>query len=165
MVGMGVEIKETGKMLLTLIQGFNFIRHTNVYVGIPQEANGGHGKVTNAELLYIHSNGSPAHNIPPRPTIEPAISNPETAKAIQDQLIAGIQQALTGNLAGAEASYNKAGMIGASAAQAMFGSAELAPLKPATIAARERRTGKKSTAPLIDTGALRAAVTYVVRKE
>lgn len=159
MTGMGVEIKETGKMLLTLIQGFDFIRHTNVYVGIPQENNGSHGSVTNAELLYIHTNGSPVHNIPPRPTIEPAIAKPDTAKAIQDQLVSGIKQAIMGNLNGAEASYHKAGMIGATAAQAMFGSGELAPNAPSTIAK------KGSSAPLIDTGALRAAVTYVVRKE
>lgn len=155
----GVEIKEAGKLLLNLVRGFQFVQHTNVYVGIPQESNGSHGNVTNAELLYIHTNGSPSHNIPPRPTIEPAVNEPETARSIQDQLTAGITMALAGNLGGAEAAYNRAGMIGASAAQAMFGSSALAPNAPSTIAR------KGSSAPLIDTGALRAAVTYVVRRE
>lgn len=143
---------------MRLVKGFKFVRETGVYVGIPQERNAGRGSVTNAELLYIHTNGSPAHNIPARPTIEPALAKPETAKQIQDLLIQGIKSALMGNLSGAEAAYNRAGMVGAAAAQEVFGSGDLAPNAPSTIAR------KGSSAPLIDTGSLRANVTYVVRK-
>lgn len=158
MIATGVLIREGGNILKRIIQGFDFIRSTNVYVGIPQEKNSSRGAVSNAELLYIHTNGSPAHNIPARPTIEPALSKPETAKQIQDLIISGMKKALFGNLSGAEAEYNRAGIVGMTAAQAMFGSAELAPNAPYTI------KKKGSSAPLIDTGSLRANVTYVIRK-
>lgn len=156
-----VEIKQDFAAIAGLLKGWDYIRKSDVLVGIPEEQNASHGGVTNAELLYIHSNGSPVNNIPKRPTIEPGISDPKVLPAIQKLLGEAIAAAITGNIAGAQMAQKKAGMLGANAAKAVFGSAQLAPLKAVTIARRK----KHSAAPLVDTGALRNAVTYVIRQK
>lgn len=157
-----VEIKENALAIKQLLDGWRYMRETDVLVGIPQEKNAAREDgVTNAELLYIHTNGSPINGIPARPTIEPGINSPDAKPVIQRLLGETAQAAITGNIPKAKASQQKAGMVGANAAKAVFGSDQLAPLKPATIA----RRNKNSAAPLVDTAALRNAVTYVIRKK
>lgn len=174
-INAGCDVREDTNLIWNIIKGFDFIRHHEVLVGIPQEKNSAHdGGLTNAELLFLHTHGSPINNMPARPTIEPAISESNVAKAIQDQLIDCMRKALMGNVAAAERAMHMAGMIGASAAQKKFGSGDLAPNAPITIHGGWMHNkvsgklfyvkGKKSSAPLIDTGALRAAITYVVRR-
>lgn len=154
-----LKVKTNVKELANLITGFGFLSRQDVLVGIPQEANADHGGgVTNAELLYIHTNGSPARGIPARPTIQPAVQDPVVKKRIQEKFKQAFILGITGNKAGALKIYHQIGMIGANAAKAKFGVVG-PPLKPATIAR------KGSSATLIDTGALRNAVTYVVRKK
>lgn len=153
-----VKMKENLRELNNLRKGFLWAGRTDVLVGIPQETNADHGGISNAELLYIHTNGSPARGIPARPTIQPAIQDPEVRQRLQSMFGKAFTMALLGNIAGAEQVYNQIGMIGANAAKAKFGNIG-PPLKPATIAA------KGSSAVLIDTGALRNAVTYVVRQK
>ena len=175
-INAGCNVRTEANIIANVVRGFDFIRHTNVYVGIPQEKNSGRNTgITNAELLYIHTNGSPINRIPARPTIEPALAKHEVADQIKDHIIAMITKALAGNLGAAETEAKKAGMIGAREAQKMFGSGELAPNAPITVNGgwiRNRVSGKpvfikgkKSTAPLIDTGALRQAITYVIRRK
>jgi hypothetical protein len=147
--------------------------HQRVYVGIPQ-ANAprlesepktplqriksafGEGKINNAQLMYIHTNGSPVHNIPARPVIEPAL------KANRDSILPEMEEAaktaLKGNTATAKKFMRRAGMAGQNAAKQWFHDARngWAPLKRATI----KRKG--SSAILIDTGALRNSITWVM---
>ena len=155
----GVKIKENLMALYNLESGFRFLKKLDVLVGIPQESNAGHdGGVTNAELMFIHENGSPARSIPARPVIHSAISDPELRVRLQAMFKRGMTLALIGNKSGAEKVYHQIGMVGASAVQKKFGAIP-PPNAPSTIAK------KGSSAPLIDTGALRAAITYVVRKK
>ncbi len=156
-----VEIKENTMAIAQLLQGWAYIRSSDVLVGIPQESNGGHAGVTNAELLYIHSNGSPANNIPARPTVEPGIEDPKARPVLQMLLGDAAKAAITGNIAGAQLAQKKAGMLAANSIKAVFGSGRLAPLKLSTI----RRRKKRSKAPLVDTGALRNAITFVIRSK
>lgn len=155
------EIKENTLAIKQLLDGWAFLRDTEVLVGIPKERNASHGGITNAELLYIHTNGSPVNGIPARPTVEPGITEPETLPVIQKLLGEGMKQAVTGNISAAKVSYKKAGIVGENASKAVFGSAKLVPLKPATVARRK----KNSAAPLVDTGVLRNAVTHVIRSK
>ena len=156
----GVAIKENAKLLMNIVKGFNWIRNTGCYVGIPQEANAAHeGGVTNAELLYIHENGSPANNIPPRPVIEIALTEETTKSRIRNQIKSSNRLALMGNVEAAERELNKAGMIAVNAIVKTFGSDQLEPNAPSTIAK------KGSSRPLIDKGSLRGAITYVIRKK
>lgn len=162
-----------------------------VYVGIPAEASSrpGDGSINNAELLYIHTHGvrrkamrdemdammnmgmkysqahtlyirehgSPMMSIPPRPVLQPAIEDrkPEISMVLAD---AG-RAALLNDVAVYEANLNKAGMVAASAAQGWFENQQndWPPNSPRTI----RRKG--SDQPLVDTGEMRKAITYIVR--
>lgn len=162
-----------------------------VYVGIPAEASSrpGDGSINNAELLYIHTHGvrrkamrdemdammnmgmkysqahtlyirehgSPMMSIPPRPVLQPAIEDrkPEISMVLAD---AG-RAALLNDVAVYEANLNKAGMVAASAAQGWFENPQndRPPNSPRTI----RRKG--SDQPLVDTGEMRKAITYIVR--
>lgn len=52
------------------------LKKHEVLVGVPQEKSSRQGgKATNAELLFIHTNGSPARGIPARPVLKPAIAD------------------------------------------------------------------------------------------
>ena len=155
------EFKENTLAIAQLLQGWRYMRDSDVLVGIPEESNGGHGGVTNAELLYIHSNGSPANNIPARPTVEPGIEDPKARPVLQTFLGDAAKAAITGNIAGAKMAQKKAGMLAANSVKAVFGSGRLAPLKMSTV----RRRKKGSKAPLVDTGALRNAITFVIREK
>ena len=105
--------------------------------------------------MFIHTNGSPAKNIPPRPTIEPTIN--ENKARITKMFSEGVKNALSED--GSTKDIEKLGIWLTNKIKAKFGSDELAPDSPATIAK------KKSDRPLIDTGQLRNSITYVIRKK
>ena len=162
-----------------------------VYVGIPAENSSrpGDGSINNAELLYIHTHGvrrkamrdemvammdtgmpysqahklyirehgSPMLSIPPRPVLQPAI---EDNKEYIGQLLAEAGKAiLQGDAAAGETKLHNAGDFAAAAAQGWFENPQNGwpPNSPRTI----RRKG--SDQPLVDTGEMRKAITYVVR--
>jgi hypothetical protein len=159
MINVKAIVKENTLAIAQLLQGWAYIHNNEVLVGIPAENSGGHGGVSNVELLYIHSNGSPANNIPARPTLEPGVDDPKARPVLQTLLGDAMKAAITGNIAGAKMSQEKAGVLATNSVKAVFGSGRLAPLKLSTI----RRRKKHSAAPLVDTGALRNAITYVIR--
>lgn len=137
----------------------------DLLVGVPQEKSERKQNVqgeeasepiTNAELMFIHSNGSPARNIPKRPTIEPTIE--ENQKTISEKF-KKIAQSMLDNKSDGKEELEKLGIWVVNKIKARFGSDELAPLKEATIKA------KGSDRPLIDTGQLRNSVTYIVRNK
>ena len=69
-----IEVIESGDGVVEEVKkAIAELRKTAVYVGIPQERNASRGSVSDAELLFIHTNGSPLMRIPARPTIEPAL--------------------------------------------------------------------------------------------
>jgi hypothetical protein len=117
--------------------------------------------VNNAELLYIHSNGSPLRHIPARPVIEPAITEPGNKALITKELGKAAEAGLAGNAADVTMRLNRAGMLAQNICRAWFVDPRngWAPNAPSTI----RRKG--SDRPLIDTGALRQAITYIVVQE
>jgi hypothetical protein len=116
-------------------------------------------EVTNAELMYVHSKGSALQGIPARPVLEPAIEAPDNRTAISNELQAAAKAALDGNQQQAETKLRRAGIAAQRAAQKWFTDPRngWAPNKPSTIKA------KGSSRPLIDSGALRKAITYVVK--
>jgi hypothetical protein len=116
--------------------------------------------INNAELLYIHTHGSPRKHIPARPVIEAAISETENKKKIAQELSKVAQLALQGKPQEAAKQLDKAGQLGENVSRAWFTNPKngWAPNAPSTI----RRKG--SSRPLIDTGSLRKAITHVVSK-
>lgn len=185
-------LKKTLDKTVEIARRLKALSESEVYVGIPAETSSrGSQKVNNAELLYIHSHGarkrgmreemqesidsgktysaahslylqthgSPLWQIPPRPVLEPAIADKK--EIIARQLKAASQEALQGNLLAAEQNLHKAGMIGENAAKGWFEDPKnnWPPNSPKTI----QRKG--SDAPLIDTGEMRKAITYLVDKK
>ena len=116
--------------------------------------------INNASLLFIHTNGSPARGIPARPVIEPAIAANGNKQQIAAELKDAAKAALQGDVNTAYTALDRAGLAGENASKQWFTDPRnnWAPNAPSTI----RRKG--SNRPLIDTGALRRAITHVVRK-
>lgn len=131
----------------------------DLLIGVPQEKTQreeADRAITNAELMFIHTNGSPIRNIPKRPTIEPTIE--ENKQKISDKFKLAVNKILKHQGDG-RADLEKLGLWIVNKVKAKFGSDELAENAPSTIKA------KGSDRPLIDTGQLRNSVTYVIRKK
>lgn len=106
--------------------------------------------------MYIQAHGSPLWQSPPRPIIEPAIE--KNKDAIAEKYKPAMQAALSGDKEKAIQDLEKAGMFAANKVKDFFTDPENGwpENSPATIKA------KGSDKPMIDTGALRQAITYVV---
>ena len=140
-----------------LISRLSNLSKVAVYVGVPADKSSRNAAgINNAELLYIHTNGSPLRNIPARPVIEPAL---EANKGrIMKQYSAADTAAAEGDSAKFERALHRTGLAGQNAARAWFTDPRngWAPNSPVTIAR------KGSSRPLIDTGALRKSIVYVI---
>jgi hypothetical protein len=166
------------------------LKKTHVYVGIPEEKAGRRsGEVTNAQLLFIHTNGSPLRRIPKRPVIEPALATPETQARIQALFKACALAALANDPEKAVKNLKKVGIVGADASKKWFtdGRNSWPPNKPATIRRKlAKLRGRRKQAALaafaagaanyefnnttygvntvlVDTAQMRNAITYVIR--
>lgn len=150
-----------------------------VYVGIPESAAARDiGRINNAQLMYIHTNGSPLKHIPVRPVIEPAL---EANKAIvMEQLERVAEATLDGDDQMAEQALIAAGRVGANAAKRWFTDSRNGwpKNKPSTVRNKIRKLRGTSyqealdildsdgdisaiDTPLIDTGELRRSITFV----
>lgn len=131
-------------------------------VGIPDSnAARKEGPINNAALGYINEFGSPANNIPARPFLIPGVEAAEPA--VLKQLKRGAEGALDGRLDAADKALHSAGILAVNAVRGKINEGVPPPLADSTLAARRRR-GRTGTKPLIDTGQLRNAITYVLRK-
>lgn len=163
-----VEVKEkSGDAEQKIKDALQFLKDTPVYVGVPEnktvrrKEDGEKVAITNAELMFIHTNGSPRNNIPARPVIEPAIEDDKEriSKMFKDAGQTMINQ-------GKDAAIKKLKLIGMRAqnvCRAWFVNPKnnWPPNSPATIAAK-RAKGATKPRPLIDTGQLRRSIIYFV---
>lgn len=135
------------------------LKKHDVLVGIPQEkaSREGSGKVTNAELLFIHTNGSPAKGIPARPVLQPAIENDK--ERVGEMLGKAIDAATSGKKEEIVPALEKAGQYGENICKAWFTN-EANGWEPNSEETKKR---KKSSRPLIDTGQMRKSITHVIR--
>ena len=147
-----------------IIEAIECLQKTQVLVGIPEAKDARkEGEMTNAGLLYIHSNGSPKNNIPARPVIEPAIEhNKENLGELMGE---AAKAAMNGDSTGANKQLEMAGMAGQNAAKDWFTNRSngWAPVKEETQKRKAKR-GATDNRPLIDTGELRNAITYTVEE-
>lgn len=149
------------------------LQKTAIYVGIAEgsKKDKRQDKAPDNHLLgFVHENGSPANNIPPRPFLVPGIE-----KSSQ-MIVSGLKRAMNAALKGDEKKCSEAlertAIQSASAVKEYMQTAEFAPLKPQTIAHRNRSrmtAGKRknenlgiNVKPLINTGQLRNAIDGVV---
>lgn len=173
-----------------LMKGIAAMAENRCYAGVPATTAGrkdSETPINNAELMFIHENGAPEANIPARPVVHPAIKKAQAQ--ITAALFATGKAALTGGEPAVSKGLNAVGLIAQNAMRARITSGPFAPLSPKTIASRAAKRGTKrrkseeqyldliagGTAPaaaqsiagikpLIDTGQLRRALTYVIRK-
>jgi hypothetical protein len=182
MFGFLADIAETDMEMKAIQEAIKEAVANEVLVGIPDDENNrtvDGAAVTNAELLYIHTHGSPVNGIPARPVIEPAIEREREKVA---SLLEGVANAaLSGNKEAVQAAQERAGMQGANIARKWFtDEANNWPeLKPASAYSRIRKMPKAQRPalreetrggdtskhkPLIDTGELRKSITYKIRR-
>jgi hypothetical protein len=169
-----------------LMQGVEALTGTVVMVGVPDDKAGRReGEITNAGLAYVHDKGAPAARIPARPFMEPGVKNVQ--KEITDELVKAGKATFGG--AGSVNTYlTRIGIITVRSIKNVISAGIPPPLAPSTIAGRIRRVkGKQRRAkidaalaagtpetrlggaeglftPLVVTGQLRNAITYVLRK-
>lgn len=114
-------------------------------------------KYSAAYQLYIMSHGSPLWQIPPRPVLEPALE--AHADAIGKLFAAVIKAACKGDEKAMKRAMDVCGIAAQNYCRDWFTDPRNGwpPNSPITIAR------KKSARPMIDTGTMRKAITYVVR--
>ncbi|KON09689.1 hypothetical protein HYH70_17965 [Clostridium botulinum] len=159
-----------------------------VCIGVPDSTEHSDGKITNAELLYIHThgvrdttmrrkmqhdldsgvpyskahemyvheNGSPLWNVPPRPVLEPAMDS--NRELISEEMKQAAIRALDGNNVTAE--LNKVGMLGQNIAQNWFTNPKNNWAKNSDDTIKR----KGSDNPLIDTQGLRRSIIYTIKE-
>ena len=156
---------------------------TEVLVGIPRSTAMRPGdEISNAEIAYINEHGDPSHRIPPRPFMEPGL---ERAREKVSTIMAdGVTQLAKGG--SLRPAAERVGLTCQASIRGVFTDNNWKPLSPRTIMARAQRTVAKrkgfedkseqrqrgmlakelarraNDRPLIDTGALRQSITYVV---
>lgn len=147
-------------------KALEFLLKREILVGIPA-ANaardpepGETTAATNALIGYVMEYGSPAKNIPARPFLHPGVAN--AREGIELHMKKAGQLALRGKQDEIGQELEKVGLIAATSVQRKITDGPFQPLKPTTLAARRRR-GRTGDRPLIDTGQLRRAITYIVR--
>lgn len=151
-------VSSTDDGLKAIREAVNELKKHEVLVGIPQEKSSRQGEVvTNAELLFIHTNGSPAKGIPARPVLEPAIE--ANKERVAEMLGKAIDVATSGKKEEVVPALERAGQYGENICKGWFTNTANGwkPNSPETI---ER---KGSSRPLIDTGEMRKSITHIVK--
>jgi hypothetical protein len=184
-----INIKEIDKMIKDqkaidkerkLLEDIKKIADIGIYVGIPEEKNVREsGEMNNATLLYIHTNGSEKRNLPPRPLIEPAL------EANDEKIAADLAEVsrllLEGNYQGALKMMRTTGKDALNMITDFYDDPsqnQWPRNQDATVRAKikkkykskkkrkeameEYAAGGEVDQVLVDTGALRSSITYVI---
>lgn len=164
MADVKVTKKTSGDAKDAISRTMRFMQTNRVLVGIPQ-ANEKQWpeEVSNAELLFIHTNGSPVRRIPPRPVLEPAIEKHKDE--IATMLKTSVKLAFEGRDEAAHQQLAKTGLKAQNICRGYFTDPDngWAPNSPKTQA-RKRAKGSDDPKPLIDTGEMRKSIVYVIQK-
>ena len=180
MFGFVANVREDSGQLKRVNEALKELKKLEVLVGIPEEKTSRQAgeKINNAELLYIHTNGSSKRRIPARPVIEPAINDDK--EVIGELLKKASQRALDGDKSGMMQELEKAGMRGENVSKEWFTNPKNEWEKNSDVTkygSKPDKNGhkfikgkrKKATDtvfnPLIDTGALRKSITHVIREK
>ena len=175
MIKSAVTVKRTvGKPLNDSLKK---LKRSFILVGIPRGGEGDSrkdGSISNSDLGWIHEKGAPAAGIPPRPFLEPGVES--VKEKVAERMGQAIDAALKGKEQVMDACLEAAAMESESAVKKYMMAGNVAPLQPSTIKHRNASRGTKakrkgeasgtaSVTPLINTGALRDAITATVHKE
>lgn len=148
-----------------ILKSLRALPKKDVLVGIPAEnglrTNDDGSPLTNAQIGYIQNFGAPEANIPQREFLAPGI------KDVQERINALFAQAglaaCDGKPEVVERCLHAAGLVASNGVKAKIQNGPFLELAPRTLAQRRAR-GRTGIKPLLDTGQLRNAVTYVIRE-
>lgn len=159
-------VKITIDKVPAIAKSIKALAETRVMVGVPSDKatrknEENQGPINNAALMAIHENGAPEVNIPARPVVHPTIQ--ENKPIIVQGLKQAGAKALEGDYSGMMKTYMALGLTMQNKLREKITDGPFVPLSERTLAAR-RAKGRTGTKPLIDTGQLRRALTYVLRK-
>jgi hypothetical protein len=150
-----------------VMKAIELLANTRVMVGVPAEEalrqpepGEKSTPINNAALAYIHENGAPEAKIPPRPFLKPAVAGMSDEIASRLNTIA--DAALNGRPEAVSKGFHALGLRAQAAVRNKINEGVPPPLSPVTIKRRLAK-GRTGTKPLIDTGQLRNAITYVIR--
>ena len=137
----------------------DYLRKHKVDVGLVSSAS-----ARSRFLLGIHSHGSPIMRIPPRPVVQPALSQEGLRSEMGDKLAEACEAAFDGDLAGTEKGLKDAGQRGADGIREYIDAGIPPPNAPVTLSGgwiynRVAKKGilvkgKNGSTPMKDTGAL-----------
>lgn len=168
------------------LKAFKDLEAQSVLAGFPQEERareddeGNPEPITNAALGYIHNTGMPEQNIPARPFMVEGIE--AKREEISDGMEAAGTAALDGDRDGVRSALDAVGLSAQAGIRNKIIDGPFEPLAESTLKARARRgrsgaqqeldrreagedPGVDLARPLNDSGQMRNAVNYVVRKE
>ncbi len=168
--------------LKAVLQSINGLVDKQVLIGVPDSTAGRKDDgepLSNAEIGYIQETGSPANNLPARPFLVPGVAAAQSKTL--PQLQKGVEAALDGDLEAVQRRLSSAGLVAQASVRKRINSGITPALSEATLRERARRgrkgaeeelarraagekPGTDLAKPLIDTGQLRNAITYVIRK-
>lgn len=160
-------VKITKDRLGEILKSVKALNKSEVLVGVPdinaereREPGETGPPASNATIGYAMEFGVPEKNIPARPFLIPGIRD------AQDKIVARLKKgaiaALGGDTKTIDKELNTIGLIGQKAVQVKIASGPFEPLSERTLKAREAR-GRTGTKPLLDTGQLRRAITFVLQ--
>ena len=163
---MKINIAVEKRNLKKLIKEIKFVKENEVYIGIPQDKSVRNNQegITNAELLFIHTNGSPVNNVPARPVIEPAIKNDQ--ERISKMMKKAANLAFNGRYGEAIRQLKLVGMRGQNVSKSWFINPDNGWPENSPLTKMRKIRGKPDgyePRPLIDTGQLRNSITYFVK--
>lgn len=144
------------------------LTQTRVLAGIPADGAdrtpepGEKSAPNNALLGYLAEYGEPERNVPARPHLLPGIES--VMPQIVERMKAAGQAALSGKKISVQAQFTAVGLLAQNGIRAYITDATFAPLAPRTIKQRQAR-GRTGIKPLLDTGQLRRAYTYVIEQK
>lgn len=134
----------------------NGIRDTTMIRAMQHDLDSG-TPYSKAHEMYVHENGSPLWHSPPRPVLEPAIDN--SKEVIAKHMKKAVETVLDGNNPDVE--LEKIGTIGRDAAKDWFTN----PSNNWPANSEDTIKRKGSDKPLVDTGELRKALTFIIKSK
>lgn len=167
MINIVSKVSTTDAGLKEIQEAIKALKSHEVMIGIPEDASSRKDQkgtpINNAELLFIHTNGSPVRGIPARPVLEPSIENDKDRVA--EMLKKAIDVAVSGKKDGVVPALEIAGQYGENIAKAWFTNPANGwkPNSEDTVKHKTKGKGGK-TRPLIDTGEMRKSITHVVKE-
>ena len=158
--------EEAGRMKKRL-ECLEYLAKHTVNVGLTSKASD-----RSKLLLAVHTHGSPAMRIPPRPVVQPALQQASVRKEMAVCMEMACEAVMEGDPEGTKAALEEAGKAGAAGIRAYI-DAGIAPSNaPVTLSSGwlynrvakkgVKVKGKSGTTPLVDTGQLRDDFGYEI---